>query len=464
MAEHGGERNCVPIPITGTDSWKRRAVMRTGEYGGESLPKPAGRTRVWYDAGPPSLTAQKVYYHLLRHAYGNWNGQPGQAYATTFTAIAQFLNEGRSSRIGYRHIRQVLEEIARTPLKYAYDVQTDQGRERWEGNTVLMTFAASEEADKVVFHLPQDVERFLMDPEYYCHLEAAVVRNATCIYTIPAYEIFAPLVVSRDVGEATYDASEFAHLIGHPVPDGGTVEPARFKRVVIDRVVAEVNANSRTITVEASRSHSSIRFKAMQKGYVEAVNLDLRRPPEPFPGGRKPHSHIPGRPGKAVIAAWEETFPALNLDAWWTDFRTSCSTDPYYRTHRTRKFLERVRTLLGEQAKREEKAEKADWRTVEDSVLRLAVRQYADKLPRWSGNGVPPRTKSGRLLKIWHAYLHYIRERADEGDPTYRLKYHRAVNDAGREFMRMLAHDESEKWRFLKATENGAADGEDGDG
>ena len=34
----------------------------------------------------------------------------------------------------------------------------------------------------------------------------------------------------------------------------------------------------------------------------------------------------------------------------------------------------------------------------------LAVRQYADKLPRWSGPRLPPSTKSGRLLKVWHAY------------------------------------------------------------
>lgn len=464
MTDHGVNEGTAPVPITGTDSWKRRAEMLTAEDGGESLPKPAGRTRVWYGAGPPSLTAQKVYYHLLRHAYGNWNGRLGQAHATTFTAIARFLNEGKESRIGYRHIRQVLEEIAKTSLKYAYDVQTKQGRERWEGSTVLMTFVASEEADKVVFHLPQDVERFLMDPEYYCHVEAKVVRNATSIYTIPSYEIFAPLVVSRDVGEAVYDATEFAQLIGHPVPDGGAVEPARFKRIVIDKVLAEVNAHSRRIAVEASRSQSNIRFRATKKGYAESLEFDLRRPPDGFPGGAKPRCHIPGRPGKAVMKAWEEAFPLLNLDAWWAEFRTSCGTDPYYRTHRTRKFLERVRMLLAEQTKRAEEAEKADWRTLDNSVLRLAVRQYADKLPRWSGPGLPPPTKSGRLLEVWHAYLRFIRRRADEGDPTYRTKYHRAVNDAGKTFMQMLAHDESEGWCFLTAVENGTLGREDGDG
>lgn len=454
------EEGDVPRPITGSQTWHRRAGMLEVREGERGLPKPAGKTRVWYAAAVPSLTAQKVYYLLLRHAYERWSGQPGRPHSITFTEIAAFLNQGKSSRVGHVRIREALEEIAGTQLKYEFFEMAGEGRRRWEGCTVLMTFAASEDADRVVFHLPRDVELFLMDPEYYCYVEPGMVRNATTIYTMPCYELIAPLVVSRDAGEAVYDATALAKLIGHPVPLCGKVEPARFKRTVVDRVVADVNAHSATISVEASQSKSKIKIRATKRG--ARIEDGLARPPGLPPPRRPGKGVIPSRPPSAVLKAWKETYPEMELGYWWADFRAACGSDPHYGKHLTARFMERVRTILTEQDRLALRARRSDWKTIDEGVLRLAVRQFQGGLPKWTGCGQPPKTVTERLLRFWHGFLRYADHHA-EGDPYIQAFLHGAVDDPGKALLMALEHDRLAKWKMLTELEGGMHAGIVGD-
>lgn len=427
----------------------------TGRRGNELLPKPAGKTRAWYPKGPPSVIAQKVYHALLKNAHRQWDGNLGRPYAMSLPDISGFLNEGRGSRVGYARIREVLEEIADTPLRYEFFVDVSKGRQKWEGTTVLMTFAASEDAGKVVYHLPPEIERFLMDPEYYCYVDDGVVRNASSKYTLPSYEILAPLVASRDAAKADYDPTEFAKLIGYPVPEVGNVEAWRLHQNVLTGVVKDINSHSSEISVQTSRSDARVGILVRKRAAVQADSLGLTRPEESRPGKAKVKRTIPRRPGKAVLELWERHYPGTDAMPWWDDFRARCGDDPHYATGTAWKFMERVRVLMDERERQTVNAMREDWQHVPDSFVQRGLRKY--NLPPWAGLGIRPSSRGERMLKFWHAYArwHFRAAKMAPEEPHFRMVVEEIKSNSGRAFLMALATEELNGWPFLTAYEAG---------
>ena len=448
------------VPVTGTVRWGRRAALLDLGDGGVSLPKPAGGTRVWYVNGAPTLVAQKVYHMLLRHAYGEWSGSPGKAYTLTLSEIAAFLHRDGGARHTHAKIRTILQEIQETMVGYSFYAMENGARTHWTGQTFLMSFAASEDADRVVFFLPTDIERFMMDPEYYCYVEEGVVRKASSKYTMPTYETFAALVVSRDTAEASYDPTDLAISIGYPVPASGKVEAHKLHRSVVVPVAEDVNRHSQTITVETSKPDRVIRVKVTRRAKASAEELGLARPEAALVGRPSPRPCIPSKPTKEAIRLWKENYPDEGIDPWWDDFRVKCGHDPSYKRSMAFKFVERVRTLKAEYMHAlQTVAMPADWRTVPDPVVELAVSRYGKRLPLWRGKGRFQGSRAERMLLMWHAYLRWLEAELKVGQPWAKTMLDEAIADSGAAFMKMLAQDGVSKWPFLLAWEAGQVGG-----
>ena len=455
-----GDEDRGAVPVTGTVRWGRRAALLELGDGSVSLPKPAGGTRVWYVNGAPTLVAQKVYHMLLRHAYGEWAGNSGKAYTLTLSEIAAFLHQDGGARHTHAKIRAILQEIQETVVGYSFYAMENGVRTHWTGQTFLMSFAASEDADRVVFFLPADIERFMMDPEYYCYVEEGVVRKASSKYTMPAYETFAALVVSRDTAEASYDPTDLAISIGYPVPASGKVEAHKLHRSVVVPVADDVNRHSQTITVETSKPDRVIKVRVTRRAKTSAEDLGLARPEAGLVGRSQPRPCIPSKPTKEAIRLWKENYLDEEIDPWWDDFRVKCGHDPSYKRSMAFKFVERVRTLKAEHMHAlQTVALPADWRTVPDPVVELAVSRYGKRLPLWRGKGRFQGSRAERMLQMWHAYLRWLEAELKAGQPWAKSMLDEAITDSGAAFMKMLAQDCVSKWPFLLAWEAGQVGG-----
>lgn len=458
--EAEGDEDQGAVPVTGTLRWGKRAALLDPGDGSVSLPKPAGGTRMWYVNGAPMLVAQKVYHLLLKHAYAGWSGTPGAGHSLTISQIAAYLHQDGGARHTHGRIRELLKEIQETTIGYSFHVLEGGKTTHWTGQTSLMSFAASEDADRVVYFLPADIERFMMDPEYYCYVEDGVVRKASSKYTMPAYEAFAALVVSRDTAEASYDPTDLAISIGYPVPASGKVEAHKLHRSVVVPVADDVNRHSQTITVETSKPDRTIKVRVTRRAKASAEELGLARPETGLVGRPQPRPCIPSKPTKEAIRLWKENYPDEVIDPWWDDFRVKCGHDPSYKRSMAFKFVERVRTLKAEHMHAlQTVAMPADWRTIPDPVVELAVSRYGKRLPLWRGKGRFQGSRAERMLLMWHAYLRWLEAELKVGQPWAKSMLDEAIADSGAAFMKMLAQDCVSKWPFLLSWEAGQVGG-----